>query len=429
MPTAVAHPPSSPEMKTAFAHWEKTEGRHRPVHRHHAEPPAERPPGRLPQQGAVLLVTLALGRDALGPPATRASASATASSSSRATANPLVYATARRLPRGAADPLRADGRHALPGAQRPTSSRSIPSTCSTCAGTAACPATPRWRAGRSSSSSTPGPPATASPAARRRGGRAQASRARPRSRCSRSRARADTRPARTTSRRTRPGASGLDNLVYVLDWNDHGIDPNPCSSVVHGNPEIWFKSYGWSVGGHGERRATSSRSRQALLQESSSRRTPTRSRGCVWVKTRKGRGYGVYDFKSHGTAHKRNSELFWADRRRSSRTSTASTFDAFGQPDPTRREEARREAARQPRDARSTSCATTRRSSNYLSDRLVEIGDSVPEEIPGSRVNDDREPGEGPGHHRLRQLPEDALRGAGRRRSRTARASRSSARG
>jgi len=33
---------------------------------------------------------------------------------------------------------------------------------------------------------------------------------------------------------------GLDNLVYILDWNDFGIDPNPCSSVVHGTPQTWF---------------------------------------------------------------------------------------------------------------------------------------------------------------------------------------------
>src|SRR6187399_71418 len=38
---------------------------------------------------------------------------------------------------------------------------------------------------------------------------------------------------------------GLGNLIYLLDWNDCGIDEHRISSVVHGTPESWFKSYGW----------------------------------------------------------------------------------------------------------------------------------------------------------------------------------------
>ena len=37
---------------------------------------------------------------------------------------------------------------------------------------------------------------------------------------------------------------GLGNLFYVVDWNDHGIDPHPVSSVVKGTPKEWFESYG-----------------------------------------------------------------------------------------------------------------------------------------------------------------------------------------
>ena len=29
---------------------------------------------------------------------------------------------------------------------------------------------------------------------------------------------------------------GLDNLIYLMDWNDHGIDHRACSEVVHGTP-------------------------------------------------------------------------------------------------------------------------------------------------------------------------------------------------
>src|SRR4029079_18642264 len=42
---------------------------------------------------------------------------------------------------------------------------------------------------------------------------------------------------------------GLSNLVFLVDWNDWGIDDNPCSSVVHGTPVDWFAPYGWRVVG------------------------------------------------------------------------------------------------------------------------------------------------------------------------------------
>src|SRR5512137_2893669 len=41
----------------------------------------------------------------------------------------------------------------------------------------------------------------------------------------------------------------LDNLYYVLDWNDFGIDDHPISSVVYGTPTDWFASHGWRVFG------------------------------------------------------------------------------------------------------------------------------------------------------------------------------------
>ena len=35
----------------------------------------------------------------------------------------------------------------------------------------------------------------------------------------------------------------------------------------------------------------------------------------MWFKTIKGRGYGVTGYKSHGTPHKLNSEIFWQGRK------------------------------------------------------------------------------------------------------------------
>ena len=42
---------------------------------------------------------------------------------------------------------------------------------------------------------------------------------------------------------------GLNNLVFLVDWNDFGIDERPLSSVVYGRPEDWFVPYGWRVNG------------------------------------------------------------------------------------------------------------------------------------------------------------------------------------
>src|SRR6266508_2828353 len=42
---------------------------------------------------------------------------------------------------------------------------------------------------------------------------------------------------------------GLSNLVFLLDWNDYGIDDPAISSVVPGTPESWFNAYSWRVTG------------------------------------------------------------------------------------------------------------------------------------------------------------------------------------
>jgi transketolase len=106
---------------------------------------------------------------------------------------------------------------------------------------------------------------------------------------------------------------GLSNLIFLVDWNDFGIDDNPLSSVVHGTPVDWFEPYGWRVTGteKGMEWATVTR---AVL-EAARGDNPARVPSMAWVKTRKGRGYGKYDNKSHGTPHKMNSPEFWAIRK------------------------------------------------------------------------------------------------------------------
>ncbi len=41
----------------------------------------------------------------------------------------------------------------------------------------------------------------------------------------------------------------LDNLYFVVDWNDFGIDDHPVSTVVYGTPQDWFAPHGWRVFG------------------------------------------------------------------------------------------------------------------------------------------------------------------------------------
>jgi len=106
---------------------------------------------------------------------------------------------------------------------------------------------------------------------------------------------------------------GLDNLVFMLDWNDYGIDPRPASSVVHGGPADWFEPYGWRVTGTGDGMSWGPVVRTVLdVSCGSGGGVPT----AAWFKTIKGRGYGKEGAASHGTPWPKNSPEFWAVRRR-----------------------------------------------------------------------------------------------------------------
>ena len=167
---------------------------------------------------------------------------------------------------------------------------------------------------------------------------------------------------------------GLDNLVYLLDWNDHGIDTFANSSVVHGAPEDWFKPYGWRVAGvnDGEDFETLTRALLEIVHPEDAKGKP----GCVWFKTRKGRGYYSYDAPSHGKAHGRNSELFWRCRKDFA-DRYAVTFK--GQDDTTDPgEEACREQTRDWFKTVFSVLEETPGLVEYLSNRLVELGESLP---------------------------------------------------
>jgi len=124
---------------------------------------------------------------------------------------------------------------------------------------------------------------------------------------------------------------GLANLFFLVDWNDFGIDDRRTSSVVHGTPEDWFKPYGWNVFKADDGAAWADLTR-GYLDMFECQKTST-APSMLYFKTRKGRGYGVFDNKSHGTPHKINSELFWKTKEDFARK-YAVEFANFGQPAP-----------------------------------------------------------------------------------------------
>jgi transketolase len=169
----------------------------------------------------------------------------------------------------------------------------------------------------------------------------------------------------------------LDNLYYILDWNDFGIDDHPVSSAVFGTPGEWFASHGWRVRG-AEFGSEWGPVTQAILATVYGE-NPDRVPSAVWLRTRKGRGYLKYDNASHGSPHKINSQEFWKTKREFAETYGASFTNLGG-------------AAPGTPDALSQEFEFNLRAVigvlhrdqglvEYLADRLVELGDSVPQEI------------------------------------------------
>jgi len=169
---------------------------------------------------------------------------------------------------------------------------------------------------------------------------------------------------------------GLDNLFTLLDWNDFGIDNQAVSSVVHGTPRDWFAPYGWHVheapDGSDWKDVT-----YALLEMTAGGNPPLRP-GMMFGRTRKGRGYHVFDNKSHGTPHKLNSEPFWLCRKDFS-DKYGVVWDGAGQPAPSEKAALRKHA-----EANFNVALDVLRNSDtcaYLADRLVELGESVPRDV------------------------------------------------
>jgi transketolase len=196
---------------------------------------------------------------------------------------------------------------------------------------------------------------------------------------------------------------GLDNLYYLIDWNDYGIDEFPASSVVNGTPRDWFEPYGFLV--HGTENGNDMRSAAAAILEAVNEENPDQRPHMVWFKTTKGYGYGVTGYKSHGVPHKLHDALYWQGRRE-----FAEKYGAHwvGEDDPSPEVGP---AYQSQFEANLKAIADVITSDDalveYLSDRLVELGDSVPEEIEGFRLDTSKNPWNDPRLWDYKNYPED----------------------
>ena len=181
---------------------------------------------------------------------------------------------------------------------------------------------------------------------------------------------------------------GLSNLVFLLDWNDFGIDVNAVSSVVHGGPRDWFEPYGWRVVGTEQGSEWNEVTRVVL--EAARGENPEKVPSIGWFRTRKGRGYLKYDYASHGTAHTMNHELFW-QLRKDFQNKYGVEYEGVDQPAPKEGSAIAAQARRNLEIAASVLHAR-RDVSEYLSDRLAEIAGTVPDDVPsfflGGRAKD-----------------------------------------
>lgn len=174
----------------------------------------------------------------------------------------------------------------------------------------------------------------------------------------------------------------LDNLYYVVDWNDYGIDAHSVSSAVYGTPADWFGSHGWRV--LGTEQGSEWEPVTRTLLEMVLGENPERVPSAAWLKTRKGRDYGKFDAASHGVPHPMDCEAFWETKRPFAEKYGASFVNQGGcaPTDPDAQREEFRANLQVVIDVLHRDQALV----DYLADRLVELGDSVPESLPSFRL-------------------------------------------
>jgi transketolase len=175
---------------------------------------------------------------------------------------------------------------------------------------------------------------------------------------------------------------GLANLIFLLDWNDFGIDDFAASSVVPGTPATWFGSYEWRVAGTMDGSEWSPVTRAIL--EVACGENPDRVPSVAWFRTRKGRGYGKYDNKSHGSPHAMNSAPFW-ELRKAFMAKYGASYAGVDEPAPSDPGALHEQAAENLRRAAGV-LADHAEVVDAISNRLIELAAQVPEQVDGLRV-------------------------------------------
>lgn len=201
---------------------------------------------------------------------------------------------------------------------------------------------------------------------------------------------------------------GLGNLHILVDWNDYGIDDRPFSSVIYGTPEDWFAPHGWRVFGAdngSDWESTNSALLSMALDENSD--TPA----MAWFKTRKGRGYGVYDNKSHGAAHKFNNATFW-ETKKEFMDKYDILFEGYNEEGPAEKI-ARTEQARINMERVFQVFDKDPELVDYLADRLVKLGDAVPEDDERVWIDTSKNPLADPNLFDINSLPDELFVEAG----------------
>ena len=178
---------------------------------------------------------------------------------------------------------------------------------------------------------------------------------------------------------------GLSNLVFLVDWNDYGIDDFPASSVVPGTPASWFGAYSWRVTGTMDGSEWAPVTRAVL--DAACGENPDRVPSVAWFKTRKGRGYGKYDNKSHGSPHPMNSAPFW-DLRKEFMTKYGMNYAGVDEPAPSDAAAIHEQAAENLHRAAAV-LAGHPAVVDAIADRLVSIASAVPDEVDGLNVGGD----------------------------------------
>ena len=175
---------------------------------------------------------------------------------------------------------------------------------------------------------------------------------------------------------------GLGNLIYFIDWNDFGIDARPFSSIVYGSPNDWFGSHGWHVEGASnvEDWDELTNAYHKLLVENADPNVPK----VIYGKGTKGRGYHKTDYASHGSPHKRNSELFWKTKQDFAEKYNIE-FNGFAEAEASNRE-AQEHQAKSYFDSVFSVLHSNQELVDYLADTLIELGDSVPVKLDDCKV-------------------------------------------